>query len=297
MVLVSAQESEGACYPPWETAPYGVVSLLDMLEFAANEYIEIAHRFGMVLGAVHGQPANQVIDLSKELERLLEGTNRLGLLVTRDSIGEFLLEVVKEHPGSVSMTGTGDDRMVRYNNISLNNERTCHHVEAIYSTLKAELRTTLFKVIPKERAKFCDPKWLTTGPIFEKFPETVDEFQRAGRCFAYGENTACVFHLMRVADFCFRKVAGSLEIPYDARNWHGIANAISKKMEQKYQTKTDDWRQKEPFYAEILTDVQAVSIGHRNPVLHELENKYDERDADYMLTVIKSFAKHVAVNL
>jgi hypothetical protein len=68
-------------------------------------------------------------------------------------------------------------------------------------------------------------------------------------------------------------------------------------MEKKYQIKTDDWKKNEPFYAEILTDLQAIGIGHRNPTLHELEKKYEEREAEYMLTVIKDFARRVAEKL
>jgi hypothetical protein len=73
--------------------------------------------------------------------------------------------------------------------------------------MKAEFGAISLKAVPREKAKCCDPKWLTTSVMFVKFPDTVDEFQEAGRCFAYGENTACVFHLMRVADFYFRRVA------------------------------------------------------------------------------------------
>ncbi len=70
-----------------------------------------------------------------------------------------------------------------------------------------------------------------------------------------------------------------------------------KRIEQKYQTKTDDWKKKEPFYAEILTGIQAIGRGHRNPALHELEKKYDDREGRYMLTVIERFAQHVTEKL
>jgi hypothetical protein len=291
------QESDiGVVLAPWEAAPNGVVSLLAMLEFSARSYVEISYQFGLVLAALR-KPEPAIHDLSKSFEKLLGEANRLSLFVTRDALGEMLLEITKAHPGSVKITGEGDDRVVHYTNAGLDPDRTCHHIEAIYATMKAELGTVLCKAIPREKAKFCDPKWQTTGPMFAKFPESVDELQKAGRCYAYGENTACVFHLLRVADFYFRKVAESLSISYDARNWHGIGKKISEEMEKKYQIKTDEWKKNEPFYAEILTDLQAIGRGHRNPTLHELEKKYEERDAEYMLTVIKSFAKRVAERL
>ena len=102
---------------------------------------------------------------------------------------------------------------------------------------------------------------------------------------------------MRVTDFCFRKVADSLNLSYESRNWQGIGDKITKTMEQRYTDKTNDWRKAEPFYAAILTDIQAIGRGHRNPVLHELERTYDEREARYMLAVIEGFANHVAEKL
>jgi hypothetical protein len=175
--------------------------------------------------------------------------------------------------------------------------RLGHHVETIYSVLRAELGAMKIGVIPREKNIYCDPEWLIDSLIYLKYPDTVDEFQRAGRCFAFGENTACIFHLMRVTEFYLAKVGDSLGVPFNPLNWGAIGNHITKEMEKKYLTKTTDWKAKEPFYAEILTDIQAISRGHRNPALHELEKKYDEREALYMLVVIQGFATHVASKL
>ena len=102
---------------------------------------------------------------------------------------------------------------------------------------------------------------------------------------------------MRVTEFYLKKVADSLQVPFHANNWCEIGKHITKEMEKKHQVKTDAWKLSEPFYAAILTDIQAISRGHRNPALHELEKKYDEREASYMLTVIEEFALHVASKL
>jgi hypothetical protein len=78
-----------------------------MLEFSVRGYVEISYQFGLVLAALRGsEPA--LHGLSKSSEKLLAEANRLGLVVTRDALGEMLLEVVKEHPGTVKVTGEGD---------------------------------------------------------------------------------------------------------------------------------------------------------------------------------------------
>jgi hypothetical protein len=259
-----------------------------MLEFAVRPYLELAHKFGLLL-AVGKQPdPNVVRDVWSDL---VAETNRLDLPITRELIACLFEDFARANPKKLSIDKEG----FRIVGAELPLDRMAHHCESIYKTLTAELNAVMLRVIPKEKTKYCDPKWLADSILYAKFPDTIEEFQKAGRCYAYGENTACVFHLMRVCDFCLRKVADSLNVSYDARNWHGIADKISKTMEQKYQLKKDEWKKQEPFYAEILTDIQAIGRGHRNAALHELEQKYDEREALYMLTVIESFARRCAV--
>jgi hypothetical protein len=284
----------GVVRPPWETALHGVVSLTAMLEFAAKDFVDISHRFGLVLGEAKRPTQSDPNILRNSVSTLLSHCGRLGLRVTVEQIVKFMEELARECPQCVQIDKDG----VQIKGAQLATDRSVYYLEVIHSTFLAELATHTFKAISQEKARFCDPNWLMGTTLFTKYPDTVDEFQRAGRCFAYGENTACVFHLMRVTDFYLHKVGESIPgFTYDARGWDGLGKAIAKKMEEKYQTKTDEWKSKEPFYAEILTDIQAISRGHRNPALHELEKKYDEREAEYMLTVIEGFARHVAEKL
>ena len=271
-----AAKGEGVKLRPWDANPYGVVSLLDMLDFSARDYLELSHTMGTLRAGVGPFQMPPEDEVKKMLDTLIKECQRLSLVCT---LGH-LQAMGRELKGGASL-GPLRDRMG-------------HHFETVYSTLKIEIDSVKIKAIPKEKNRFCDPQWLLDTPIYDKFPDSVDEFQRGGRCYAFGENTACVFHLMRVTDFFLRKVAESLGAEYDARNWHGIGSKIEERMREKYQNKTDDWKTKEPFYAEILTDISAIGRGHRNPALHELEKKYDAGEALYMLTVIEGFARHVS---
>src|SRR5580704_9297226 len=183
--------------PPWEAATLGVVSLMTMLEFAARRYVELSHQLGLLLGTHCKRTPGK--DFADSVGYLLSETKRLGLRTTQEHIYDWIRELMKENPGRVKLQSDG---LVTIHDIELNSDRTCHHIETIYSAMGAELSVILFRAIPKEKNGFCDSEWLR-NTVINKFPETVDEFQKAGRCFAYGENTACVFHLMRVADFYF----------------------------------------------------------------------------------------------
>jgi hypothetical protein len=265
-----------------------------MLDFAAKEYVELAHNLALIMASIQERQPDEEM-LGRAMNRILGDAEALGLPVTKDQIGIMILEFVEDNPDRTSLDA---DRYPRIKGGTVDRTRFAHHIESVYSILKSELGSIPIRAIPREKAKYLAQNWLTNTPLFSRFPDVVDEFQRAGRCFAYDENVACVFHLMRVTDFCLRRVAESLPgVTYDARNWQGIGHAITKEMEKTYQSKTDAWKASEPFYAEVLTDIQAIGRGHRNPALHELEKKYDEREARYMLTIIESFANRVAEKL
>ena len=99
---------------------------------------------------------------------------------------------------------------------------------------------------------------------------------------------------MRVIDSGLHVVYESLGEVYDARNWDGIAKKIESEMSKKYHDKTQAWRDKETMYSEVLTDIRSIGRAHRNPALHELDRKYTDGDALYLIEVTKAFMSHLA---
>jgi hypothetical protein len=162
------------------------------------------------------------------------------------------------------------------------------------SVIHSELEQRIFYAVPSDRQDYCRPGWLIDSPVSANFPKALTEFQCAGRCLAYGESTAAVFHSMRALDSGLKLVYESLGEKYDARNWDGIARKIESEMTRKHQDKTRDWREKEPFYSEVLTDIRSIGRAHRNPALHEIERRYTDADAKYLLDVSLVFMSHLA---
>lgn len=265
-----------------------------MLEFAADKYLNISHQFGVLLAKTSPSSVStnelDAVGFSNLLNCIVSDSKDLGLTVTAHHIGNMLLELVKSNPDKVAIDKNG---MLHVRNGHLATPRLHHHVEAVYATLRAEIGSTTFYAIPKEKIAYCKNGWLADFKVFAKYPDSVAEFQKAGRCYAYGENTACVFHLMRVAEFYFRRVAISLDETFDPDTWKQIGDLISKNMAKQYRDKDDEWRRYEAFYATILGDIQALAKVHRNPALHDLEKNYDEREAKRMLDVIEALAEHV----
>jgi hypothetical protein len=297
--LVSESHIEsGVVCPPWETASNGVVSLLAMLEFAARDYVEIAYEFGSVLAIARKSVPQGTVDLSKSIGKLLEDANRLGLLVTREALGMFLLEVAKMHPDRVKMQGQGDDREFHFKDAGLDSDRMCYHLETIYSTLKAELRTTLFKVIPKEKSKYNDAEWLKGFELQTKFPIAFRELERGGICYSLGQSTASVFHSMRALESGLAALAKPFpHISPTVENWQNIIEQIERAVrdmgtQPKSQQKSED----EKFFGAATSHLYFIKNAWRNHVSHRLES-YSDDEALKILMRTQEFTESLCVRL
>ena len=232
------------------------------------------------------KPAPDIRDFSKAIETLLAETNRMGLLVTRDALGEMLLEVVKTNPGSVKMTGEGDERTIHFTDTGLPSERMCHHVEAIYATMKAELGTVLLKAIPREKIQYSNSEWLKHSEIQFKFPMSFKELDRAGVCYSLGQPTASVFHSMRALEpalSALSALAKPFNVPSTHDNWQNIIVQIESAIrclgqQQKSQQKIDD----ETFFGAAVSHLYFVKNAWRNHVAHTRDSYSDDEAAKIM---------------
>src|SRR5690349_14797257 len=119
----------------------GVVSLLEMLDFAAEKYVELAHQFGLFMASLGGhKPDPDHFGLT--YHRLLEDCKKLGLPVTHQLIGQLVLEAVKSGPARFRLEKR---EPILRGEMEISKERLCHHIESIYSSMKAELGSIAFR--------------------------------------------------------------------------------------------------------------------------------------------------------
>jgi hypothetical protein len=282
--------------PTWETTPNGVVSLLTMLEFFARDYVQIAYEFGVILTNTKrkAEPKLSDIDLSASIGKLMGDANRLGLLVTREALGAFITELATMNPGTSKLEG----ETIRIRNAKLDADRVCYHLETIYETLKAELRTTLFKVVPKEKVKYNDSEWLKSNyDLQSRFPTAFRELERGGICYSLGQPTASVFHSMRALESGLCALAKPFQIPTTLENWNTIIEQIEKAVrglgaQAKSQLKSDD----EKFYGAAAAHLYFVKNAWRNHVTHRLEN-YSDDDALKTLLRTQEFTESLCARL
>jgi len=273
-VTVAERFSGVSGYGRRSSAFVGVVPLLDMLKLFPHIFVALSRRM-TALSTVEivkelSLEDSRVAPLFADVQWFAKEAERIGLPLSAQQAKRV-----------VQMWKNGDKEGVGRGAMELHNR------------VLDELETVCCYVVPREKTSYLEHAWPANPRIEDSFPSAIPEFKRAGRCFAYSENTACVFHLMRIVDLGLRSVAASLSVNYDARNWAGIAGKITKSMEQKYGDKTDAWKNQEHFYASVLADIQAISKAYRNEGIHDARKVYEEQDASYLLTV----AEHLMTSL
>ncbi len=253
---------------------YRLYSLRDMLQL----FVDQIHRFSATLMKFFLLPdlayAQQNMDeLAGCLEAISGTCSSLGLRLSKNQ-ADLVLRQIQSRECTPDLLHKG--------------------LEQLHTRIYEELQGELFLHIARDKADFSMLGYWDDSEIDAAFPSVAIEFVRAGHCFAYDESTACVFHLMRIVNAGLKATARSLGVVYDSRNWHSIGQEIQRRMEQKYQNKTEEWRKAEPLYASVLTDIQAISKGHRNDVIHQIEKTYDDKEAYELIIITRGFIRHLA---
>lgn len=270
----------------------GVVPLYDVLRFMAENFwkaSQIITEWGLNAGfPITPRKALETVETLSNLQRNI---GALGLVVSARETHKLNIEMGRAVTDIQRLAK--EKQKAEFKKVSADLRS---RFDRLSSVIHSELESRVLYVMQVEKEKYCNPKWLQDTPIFTNFPDAFREFQCAGRCYAYDECTAAVFHLMRVIDSGLRLVYESLGEVYDARNWDGIAKKIEREMMKKHQEKSEEWRKKEPFYSGILTDIRSIGRAHRNPALHDIERNYSDPDAKYLIDVTKAFMCHLAEN-
>jgi len=167
-------------------------------------------------------------------------------------------------------------------------------LEAIY----AELKGKLFLYVPDHRAKFYErpaPPW-AVAPFFAS---ASADMQSAGSCFATGQSTACVFHLMRVLEHGLRSLAaatGVLMGSYDSASWGDLIGAIQSEIKKMQTGGRPTAAGEKQFFSDAAAQFGNFKDAWRNYVSHA-RGPCSEVDALKLLNDVPHFMAHLATRL
>jgi hypothetical protein len=168
-----------------------VLTLWDMLRYKAQSFVTATFTIAQVVHILNrGETLRpeQAGELGSALGTLMLECEKLDLPMTNILLKRMMADI------------NDDER-------NLNMKVIQQQMTELMSRFSDELSTTIMCKIESSKAIYADPEWLSKTLIYSQFPKVWKELQRAGHCYAYGENTACAFHLNRALEWGLKSLA------------------------------------------------------------------------------------------
>jgi hypothetical protein len=108
-------------------------------------------------------------------------------------------------------------------------ERVIFYIENISNRVIDEIKEEKFLHIENYKLRHYQNIELVDNTIGKKLPNAAQDLYHAGSCFALEQYTACVFHLMRVMEYCVQRLGKKLRMPIDVskETWAQIMDHVN----------------------------------------------------------------------
>ena len=181
-----------------------------------------------------------------------------------------------------------------------------HELAVLHRAIEKDLFDKLFMYIPTEKAEYYNKSELFGAKVKVKFPEANKEIIEAGNCYAAGNNTACIFHLMRAVEHGMRALALKLNVifpknpqtPMELKTWGEVIGEVIKAINAKPNAKTKSEAEELEFYNTAADQIQIFKDAWRDVVMHSREPRPStEHDAMSVIVSVRKFMQLIAEKL
>lgn len=178
-----------------------------------------------------------------------------------------------------------------------------NQARVLSEAIEGELGRHRFVFVTTTKATIHDNVSKEWADVWAKFPSSKEDVEHAVECYALELDTACIFHLMRVAERGLhalakeRKVRLPKDRPLEFAQWQPIMMEIDKSVEKIANRKVGPARASAlEFYEGALGQLRAFKDLYRNPVMHS-RGDYDEYQAASALLHVRDFMKRLSTKI
>ncbi len=292
--ITLAQESAKA--PVWDVPPFQIVSLLEMLEHRANLFYTLTRRLGVLQLGIRDAIKRRGSDALPEKSE----ADMVRVIIKRLKAvcDEFEFSRVMERLYSLN----GDEPLLQ----PLRGDPfTLTSLKFELGELNNEIARTLgekkFMMIPADEVGYHENPDLFGPEVAARFPNANKEITEAGSCYATGNCTACVFHLMRALEYGLRALARRLKVPFpktfELKTWDELIKDVEKEIQKIINKPKTAQRTKDlVFYNGAAAQFRYFKDAWRNHVMHTRAS-YDEHQAMSVMVHVREFMQHLAIRL
>lgn len=294
-------QSIGACNSPalirtqpWVLARARLWSLLDMYEFAANQFVgalrmlEMLHWTLFCITAKHPERRKELIgtcttgieEMQAQIDKLVEYCQQLGLKVATQEAALLASRLQTETIEKL-------EGMARHLGATINRELNKYQFR--YLTPEEEAR---FVLLETKRGTYLNesPRNFFGPDVHDKLPSSRYDMQEALLCYAYGRDTACVQHLTKIMESALRAFGASvlgkkalINRNFTPKNWGQLAADIQKAV---------DSHNPRSAKAKALKDARKAILDRFENVRNVRHNAHHP-DEEYSPDETDDFLKHI----
>jgi hypothetical protein len=162
------------------------------------------------------------------------------------------------------------------------------HFGNLQGMLQSEMRSVKFLRVDRQNFYGSDPQFESF--VTDIYPILTYDIVEAGNCLALERTTACVFHLMRIVEFCVQKLGEKLGVPLVNESvWQKIMDQVDSRIRDMPEKPAAKKRLKEK-YADVAGHLYNVKVAWRNPVMHP-KRTYTAEEAEHLFTTVRMFTE------
>lgn len=176
-------------------------------------------------------------------------------------------------------------------------------VRRVRDAIEVELQGHLFFRYPRDKGKKLSAFPDDWAFIATAFPAVHADALCATDCYGMEQNTASVFHSMRVAEHGLRAIASERRIrlpknkPVEWGNWMEIIKELDNAIKEVAGAKAGAAKDRAlAFYSGARSDLNGFKDEYRNSVMH-VRDRYDEHQALRALTNVHHFMGRLSEKL
>jgi hypothetical protein len=210
-----------------------------------------------------------------------------------------LLELIKSICSDIDLIDVGKDIDRAINHINggyPRRDEARFHIKHITDRITDDMQSQYFLHVKSDKVRYYRDSSIFGENVARKFPKAAEDIESSGKCFALGQYTATVFHLMRVMEHCVQRFGKKLKAPIniETETWYQIMDHVHKAVNALPSGKKATARQNKmkEEYAMAAGRLDHVRIVWRNPVMHPKET-YDENQSSEVLEGVGKFLQSI----
>lgn len=166
-----------------------------------------------------------------------------------------------------------------------------------------EMKSKPLMIVSKDRIEHWDNPFWFGQDVYDAFYDAREDMKQAGNCYVADNNTACVFHSMRVAEHGLRELANRLQItqigstPIEFSEWGSIISKIRNELAERLKVVQGESRgeKKEAalkLYSDLNDQCSYFNDLWRKDVSHTRRH-YNATEALNALTRVREFMQRL----